>query len=55
MAMLVDVQFACEDAGVPEEREIQSWVEFAARESGRLPDGDAKSPCASWAKRKCRP
>jgi probable rRNA maturation factor len=39
--MQVDVQFACEDAGVPEEREIQSWVEFAARESGRLPDGDS--------------
>lgn len=37
--MLVDVQFACEDAGVPAEHEIQSWVEFAVARAGPLPDG----------------
>lgn len=37
--MVVDVQFACEDAGVPEAVDIQSWVELAADESGRMPKG----------------
>ena len=36
--MTVDIQYACEDAGVPEKDDIQSWVELAACESGRLPD-----------------
>lgn len=36
--MTVDIQFACEDAGVPEKDHIQSWVELAASASGRLPD-----------------
>ena len=36
--MTVDIQFACEDAGVPDKDDIQSWVELAAHESGRLPD-----------------
>jgi len=36
MAMAVDVQFACEDAGVPDEDDIQSWVEHAADQSGRM-------------------
>jgi probable rRNA maturation factor len=36
--MTVDVQFACEDAGVPGKDDIQSWVELAASESGRLAD-----------------
>lgn len=36
--MTVDIQFACEDAGVPEEDAIQNWVELAANESGRLPE-----------------
>jgi probable rRNA maturation factor len=35
--MTVDVQFACEDAGVPDEDFIRSWVELAADRSGRLP------------------
>ncbi len=35
--MAVDVQFACEDAGVPDKEAIQSWVELAADRSGRLP------------------
>jgi probable rRNA maturation factor len=38
--MAVDVQFACADAGVPNEQDIQSWVEHAASCSGRLPDGN---------------
>jgi probable rRNA maturation factor len=37
--MDVDVQVACADAGVPDEQEIQSWVQHAASQSGRLPDG----------------
>lgn len=36
--MMIDIQFACEDAGVPEKDDIESWVELAASESGRLPD-----------------
>ena len=40
MVMAVDVQFACADAGVPDEHDIQSWVEHAASQSGRLPNGD---------------
>ena len=36
--MTVDIQFACEDAGVPEKDDIESWVELAASESGRLPE-----------------
>jgi probable rRNA maturation factor len=39
MAMRVDVQYACEDAGVPDEPEILSWVEFAVSQAGPLPDG----------------
>ena len=42
MAMAVDVQFACEDAGVPDEGDIQSWVEHAAVQSGRLTDSDTE-------------
>lgn len=38
--MAVDVQFACEDAGVPEVEAIQEWVEFAAVRSSRLPAGE---------------
>lgn len=37
--MTVDVQFACEDAGIPDVQDIKSWVELAANHSGRLPDG----------------
>jgi probable rRNA maturation factor len=37
--MTVDVQFACEDAGVPDEQVIRDWVELAASRSGRLPQG----------------
>ena len=40
--MAVDVQFACEDAGVPDEQVIQDWVELAASRSGRLPQGDSE-------------
>ena len=40
MVMSVDVQYACEDAGVPDEQVIQGWVELAASQSGRLPAGD---------------
>jgi probable rRNA maturation factor len=39
--MQVDVQFACEDAGVPEAHEIRGWVELAAQRSGRLADGES--------------
>ena len=39
--MVVDVQFACNDTGIPAETDIQDWVEFAASKSGRLPDSDA--------------
>ena len=38
--MAVDVQFACDDSGVPSEKDIQDWVEFAAGQSGRMPDSD---------------
>ena len=38
----VDVQFACEDAGVPDEDAIRNWVETAASRSGRLPDRDVE-------------
>ena len=37
--MAVDVQFACEDAGVPDKQTIRDWVQLAASQSGRLPDG----------------
>jgi probable rRNA maturation factor len=40
--MTVDVQFACEDAGVPDKHAIQEWVELAASRSGRLPDGEVE-------------
>ncbi len=39
MAMAVDVQYACEDAGVPDKDDIQGWVKHAADRSGRLTDG----------------
>ncbi len=38
----VDVQFACEDAGVPDENFIRSWVELAADRSGRLPQREVE-------------
>jgi len=38
----VDIQFACEDAGVPDEQEISRWVEQAAAQSGRLPERDVE-------------
>lgn len=37
--MDVDVQVACADAGIPDEQEIQSWVQHAVSKSGRLPKG----------------
>ncbi|MDH4125547.1 MAG: rRNA maturation RNase YbeY [Gammaproteobacteria bacterium] len=37
--MQVDVQFACADIGVPDEQEIQGWVQHAVARSGRLPEG----------------
>ena len=40
--MAVDVQFACEDAGVPDKEAIQSWVELAADRSGRLPQREVE-------------
>jgi len=40
--MTVDVQFACEDAGVPDAEVIQGWVELAADRSGRLPQRDVE-------------
>lgn len=36
--MTVDIQYACEDAGVPGEDEIRSWVELSAERSERLPE-----------------
>jgi probable rRNA maturation factor len=36
--MTVDIQYACEDAGVPDEHEIRLWVELAAERSNRLPE-----------------
>jgi probable rRNA maturation factor len=39
MAMEVDVQFACADAGVPDEHEIQAWVSYAVSQAGPPPDG----------------
>lgn len=38
----VDVQFACEDAGIPDAEAIRSWVELAAERSGRLPARDVE-------------
>lgn len=38
--MMIDVQFACADAGVPNVEDIQGWIELAGSESGRLPAGD---------------
>lgn len=35
--MTVDIQYACEDAGVPDEQEIRNWVELAAEQSQCLP------------------
>jgi probable rRNA maturation factor len=40
--MTVDVQFACEDAGVPDKEAIRNWVELAADRSGRLPQRDVE-------------
>ncbi len=40
--MVVDVQFACSDTGIPTERDIQDWVQFAATRSGRAVDGQAE-------------
>ncbi len=40
--MTVDVQFACEDAGIPDKEVIQSWVELAADRSGRLPQREVE-------------
>ncbi len=37
--MQVDVQVACADVGIPDEQEIQIWVQHAATRSGRLPEG----------------
>lgn len=37
--MAVDVQYACEEPGIPDEEAIVQWVELAAASSGRLPDG----------------
>ena len=39
--MVVDVQIACSDSGIPSEKDIQDWVEFAAGQSGRAPDSPA--------------
>jgi probable rRNA maturation factor len=36
--MTVDIQYACEDAGVPDVHEIRFWVELAAEQSKRLPE-----------------
>ncbi|MGI9220828.1 MAG: rRNA maturation RNase YbeY [Woeseiaceae bacterium] len=41
-ALSVDIQFACEDAGVPDEDSIRNWVKLAASRSGRLPDRDVE-------------
>jgi probable rRNA maturation factor len=38
----VEIQFACEDAGVPDEAAIKSWVELAGTQSGRLPEGEVE-------------
>lgn len=40
--MTVDIQYACEDAGVPDEHEIRFWVELAAQQSNRLPEQPAE-------------
>ncbi len=40
--MIVDVQLACEDAGIPDKEVIQSWVELAADRSGRLPQREVE-------------
>jgi probable rRNA maturation factor len=40
--MTVDVQFACEDAGIPDKEAIRNWVELAADRSGRLPQRDVE-------------
>ena len=40
--MTVDVQFACEDAGVPDKEAIRNWVQLAADRSGRLPQRDVE-------------
>jgi len=37
MAVVVDVQFACDDADVPEESDIHSWIATAIEQSGRSP------------------
>lgn len=38
----VDVQFACEDAGVPDADIIRGWVELAADRSDRLPQREVE-------------
>jgi len=38
--MRIDIQFACEDAGVPEAQVIRNWVQLAAEQSGRAPDAE---------------
>jgi probable rRNA maturation factor len=40
--MTVDVQFACEDAGIPDKEAIRNWVELAADRSGRLPQREVE-------------
>jgi probable rRNA maturation factor len=38
----IDVQVACDDAGIPTDEIIQSWVGHAVSGSGNLPPGDVE-------------
>ena len=42
VSLLVDVQFACDVAGVPGEDEIRSWIQLAARNAKPLREGDCE-------------
>lgn len=40
--MVVDVQLACDDAGVPGKAKIQDWVRYAASATNRAPAADSE-------------
>jgi probable rRNA maturation factor len=42
MKLTVDIQVACDDAGIPPEAEIHSWIEDALRGCGQLDAGDVE-------------
>ena len=42
VGITVDVQLACDDAGIPDEATMQGWIEDAVAGSGRVPGPGAE-------------